>query len=45
VLLSTQRDWPERLILATPLYVERSHRQPDSWLARRRDRTYRRQTA
>ncbi|WP_328378413.1 SAVMC3_10250 family protein [Streptomyces sp. NBC_00440] len=45
VLLSTQREWSERLILATPLYVERSHRRPDSWLARRRDRTYRRQTA
>ncbi|MEV2249738.1 SAVMC3_10250 family protein [Streptomyces sp. NPDC050147] len=45
VLLSTQREWPERLILATPLYVERSHRKPDSWLARKRDRNYRRQTA
>ncbi|MFE4954719.1 SAVMC3_10250 family protein [Streptomyces sp. NPDC056653] len=45
VLLSTQRDWPERLILATPLYVERSHPGPGSWLTRRRDRRYRRQTA
>lgn len=45
VLLSTQREWSERLILATPLYVERSHRKPGSWLTRRREQSYRRQTA
>jgi hypothetical protein len=44
-LLRTQREWPERLILATPLYVARSHLRPGSWIARRRDREYRRQTA
>ncbi|WP_374211241.1 MULTISPECIES: SAVMC3_10250 family protein [unclassified Streptomyces] len=45
VLLSTQRQWSERLVLATPLYIERSHRQPESWLTRKRNQVYRRQTA
>ncbi|MGW5689909.1 SAVMC3_10250 family protein [Streptomyces asiaticus] len=44
VLLRTEREeWPERLVLATPLYVERTHTKRGMWL--RRQRRYRRQTA
>ncbi|MEU9045094.1 MULTISPECIES: SAVMC3_10250 family protein [unclassified Kitasatospora] len=46
VLLKTERDWPERLVLATPLYIEHSRPRPARWLIPlRRSRRFRHQTA